>query len=125
MNVWEAKMATSSKLRVERRRAPRVIYRDLKIVYDGMADVVCERSPDLTTSGMFINTPRAYPIGAQIRLRFDLLRTGVIVQAVGDVRYCLPGIGIGVLFVNLPESARVAIERELEIIKKSAVTMKK
>ncbi len=100
-------MVTSTEMRVEQRRASRVLYRDLKIVYDGMADVVYERSPDLTTSGMFINTPRTYPTGAQIQLRFDLLRTGVIVQTLGDVRYCLPGIGIGVHFVDLlPTLAR-------------------
>jgi hypothetical protein len=118
-------MATLTKMQAEQRKASRVLYRDLKIVYDGMADVVGERSPDLSTSGMFINTPRAYPAGAQIRLRFELLRTGFIVHAQGDVRYCLPGIGIGVLFVNLPEPARIAIERELEIIKKSEVGIKK
>ena len=115
-------MATLTKMQAEQRKASRVLYRDLKIVYDGMADVVGERSPDLSTSGMFINTPRAYPAGAQIRLRFDLLRTGYIVRSQGEVRYCLPGIGIGVLFVNLPEPARAAIEKELEIIKKSGVT---
>ncbi|MGB9106133.1 MAG: PilZ domain-containing protein [Terriglobales bacterium] len=111
-------MVTSTEMRVEQRRASRVLYRDLKIVYDGMADVVYERSPDLTTSGMFINTPRTYPTGAQIGLRFDLLRTGVIVQTLGDVRYCLPGIGIGVHFVDLLPSSRAAIEKELEEIRK-------
>ena len=118
-------MVTSTKMQVEQRKAPRVIYRDLKIVYDGMTDLVDERSPDLSTSGIFINTAHPYPTGAQIRLRFDLLRTGFLVQAQGDVRYCQPGIGIGVLFVNLPEPARLAIERELEIIKKSEVGIKK
>ena len=118
-------MATLTKMRVERRQAPRVLYRDLKIVYDGIADLVDERSPDLSTSGIFINTPHPYPTGAQIRLRFDLLRTGVLVQALGDVRYCLPGIGIGVAFVNLPESTRADIEKELEILRKSEVRTKK
>jgi hypothetical protein len=112
-------MATSTETLVEQRQAPRVLYRDLKIIYDGMADIVDKRSPDLTTSGMFINTPRCYPPGAQLRLRFDLLRTGVIVQALGDVRYCLPGIGVGVHFVKLPEYARAAIAKELEEIRKS------
>lgn len=104
---------------VEQRQAPRVLYHNLKIVYDGIADAVEERSPDLSTSGMFINTPRAYPPGAQIRVRFELLRTGVFVQAQGGVRYCLPGIGIGVKFVNLTPFARTAIERELEQINTS------
>ena len=115
-------MATLTKMRVEQRRAPRVLYRDLKIAYDGMTDLVDERSPDLSTSGIFINTAHPYPTGAQIRLRFDLLRTGYIVRSQGEVRYCLPGIGIGVIFVNLPEPARAAIEKELKIIKKAGVT---
>ena len=117
-------MATLTKIVVEQRKAPRVLFHNLKIIYDGMTDIVDERSPDLSTSGMFINTPRAYPEGAQIRLRFDLLRTGYIVRAQGEVRYCLPGIGIGVQFANLPEPARAAIERELEIIKDGEVRMK-
>lgn len=111
-------MATLTETPVEQRQEKRVLYRDLKIVYDGIADIVYERSPDLTTSGMFINTPRSYPPGAQLKLRFDLLRTGVIVRVQGDVRYCLPGIGVGVHFVNLPEYARAAIEKELEEIRK-------
>ena len=118
-------MATLTKMRVEQRQAPRALYHDLKIVYDGITDIVDERSPDLSTSGMFINTPHSYPTGAQIRLRFDLLRTGVLVQALGDVRYCLPGIGIGVLFVNLPESTRADIEKELREIKNEEARMKK
>ena len=52
-------MATSTEILVEQRQAPRVLYRDLKVVYDGMTNVVDKRSPDLSASGMFINTPRA------------------------------------------------------------------
>jgi hypothetical protein len=118
-------MATLIKIPVEQRKSPRVLYHDLKIVYDGMTDVVDRRSPDLSTSGMIVNTAHPYPTGVQIRLRFDLLRTKVFVQAMGDVRYCLPGIGIGVLFVNLPESTRAAIEKELEEMENAEVGMKK
>lgn len=110
-------MATLTKIRVEQRQVPRILYHDLKIAYDGITEIVDARSPDLSTSGMFINTPHPYLTGAKIGLRFDLLRTGVFVQALGDVRYCVTGIGIGVQFVNLPEHARAAIERELEEIK--------
>jgi Tfp pilus assembly protein PilZ len=116
-------MATLTKIVVEQRTASRVLYRDLKIIYDGMTDIVDERLPDLSTSGMFINTPRSYPPGAQLQLRFDLLRTGINVEALGNVRYCLLGSGVGVQFVNLPEYARAAIEKELEILKKSEVTI--
>jgi hypothetical protein len=102
---------------VEQRQAPRLVYRDLKISYNGLTQTVSNRSPDLTPQGMFINTPRLFPPGALLKLRFDLVRTGVIVQALGDVRYWLPDTGVGVHFVNLPEYARAAIEKELEIMK--------
>lgn len=118
-------MATLPEILVEQRRARRVLYSDLKIICDGMSNVVVKRSPDLSTSGMFINTPHPYPPGAQLQLRFELLRTGVIVQVLGDVRYCLQGIGVGVQFVNLPESTSAAIEKELETIKNEELRIKK
>jgi PilZ domain len=111
-------MATVKHNAVDQRQAERIIYRDLRISYDGCIEVVDRRSPDLTPQGMFINTPRQFPVDAQLTLRFDLVRTGVIVQAVGRVRYCLPGVGVGVQFVDLSPSARAAIEKELEKISK-------
>ena len=111
-------MANSTEILVEQRQAPRVLFHDLKIIYDGLTDSVETRSPDLSTSGMFINTPRSYPPGAQLKLSFDLMRTGVIVRVLGEVCYCLYGVGVGVKFVNLPGHTRVAIERELEETKK-------
>lgn len=103
---------------VEHRATPRIFYRDLKITYNGCAEWVDTRSPDLSAKGMFINTPRMFPRGAQLTLQFELLRAGVLVRAVGEVRYCLVGLGIGVEFIHLPEYARAAIEMELEEMKK-------
>lgn len=99
---------------VEQRRAERVVYRDLKISYDGCTDAVAVRSPDLTAAGMFINTPRIFAKGAELRLRFDLVRTKAKVLARGRVCYCLSGVGVGVEFIGLADYARAAIEKELE-----------
>ena len=118
-------MATSTGTLVEQRQAPRVLFRDLKITYDGLTDSVDTRAPDLSISGMFINTPRFYPAGAQLKLKFDLVRTRVTVWALGEVCYCLYGVGIGVKFVNLPRHTRVAIERELEEMKKAEARSQK
>ncbi|MGZ4826402.1 MAG: PilZ domain-containing protein [Terriglobales bacterium] len=103
---------------VEQRAMPRIFYRDLKITYNRCAERVETRSPDLSPKGMFINTPRTFARGAQLTLQFELLRAGVMVHTVGEVRYCLVGVGIGVEFVHLPEYARAAIEMELEEMKK-------
>ena len=94
------------------------------IWYDGCTEAVPVRSPDLTPHGMFINTPRILAAGKELRIRFDLLRTGVIVHARGRVRYCLSGIGVGVEFFGLADYARVAIEKELETIAKEEVGRK-
>lgn len=103
-----------SPAQVERRRTIRILYRDLKVKYDGCTEWADARSPDLSTQGMFINTPHEFLTGAHLKLRFDLLRSGVCLQVVGEVRYCLPGMGVGVEFVNLPEYARAAIQEEVE-----------
>jgi Tfp pilus assembly protein PilZ len=111
-------VSAETQLEIERRRAIRIVYRDLKIMYDGVTDWVEVRSPDLTPDGMFINTSREFRQGAHMKLRFELLQTGAVIQVMGDVRYCLPGVGVGVEFVNLPGCARAAIEKELERMQK-------
>jgi PilZ domain len=111
-------MASVKHIQIDQRQAPRILYRDLKISYNGATEVVDRRSPDLTPQGMFINTPRDFPQGALLTLRFDLVQTGVIVQVVGEVRYCLPGVGVGVQFLDLAPSSRTAIEKELDDITK-------
>src|SRR6267143_711109 len=42
-----------------------------------------------------------------------LTKSNVEVQTRGEVRYCLPGIGIGVEFVGIRPEAVRAIEREI------------
>jgi hypothetical protein len=71
------------------------------------------RPPDLSLHGMFVNTSTHFPEGTIVNLRFRLTQSNLEVQTRGEVRYCLPGIGIGVEFVGLGAEAGRAIEREL------------
>ena len=87
-------------------------YRDLSIVYEGAGLDIPVRVPDISTQGMFINTTQRFPEGAVLRIRFRLSRTNFLVTARGEVRYCLPGVGIGVEFIALPGEAQRAIEEE-------------
>ena len=98
----------------EVRRAIRIQSHDLKIIYDGCTDWVDVRSPDISTTGAFINTPHAFPKGTKLKLRFELPGTGTRIQAVGEVRYCLPGVGAGVEFVDLHALARTAIQKYID-----------
>ncbi len=87
-------------------------YTNLCMTYEGWQEEILVRTPDLSASGMFINTPRFFPEGAVLNLVFRLARSGLEIHARGEVRYCLPGIGIGVEFLDLSDTARRAIEAE-------------
>ena len=96
------------------RREPRIQYvSDLCICYDGREFETPIRPPDISVHGMFVNTSTHFPEGAVVNLRFRLTRSNLQVQTRGEVRYCHPGIGVGVEFVGLEAEATRAIEREL------------
>ena len=97
----------------EKRTAVRHVFcRDLQIVYEGYGRDIALRTPNISTQGMFINTVQEFPLGAVLYVRFRLGRTVRVVHAKAEVRYCLPGVGIGVEFTDMSESARHAIEEE-------------
>ena len=69
----------------------------------------------VSTSGMFINTSRQYAEGAVLNLSFCLALSGLEVQARGEVRYSLPGVGIGVQFIDISKNAIHSIEQETRL----------
>jgi hypothetical protein len=88
---------------------------ELSMIYEGFAEDVSVRPPDLSPHGMFINTSEEYPEGAILKLRFRLARTGVLVHTRGEVRYCLKGVGIGVEFVEPTPETVDAIQAEISL----------
>jgi hypothetical protein len=86
----------------------------IEVRYEGCDDPVATRLPDISTGGMFINTPRSFPAGAVLDLRFRLELTGAEVRTRGEVRYCLPGVGVGVEFIDTPHQAVEAILAEMD-----------
>jgi hypothetical protein len=98
------------------RLAPRLpSLRDLSVDYEGFSEEVVTRPPDVSTRGMFINTSRNFPEGAVLNVRFRLALTGVEIRSRCEVRYCVPGLGVGVEFVDIsPEFVR-AIEKEVKL----------
>ena len=88
-------------------------HQDLSIVYEGSAESLPTRVPDLGPRGMFINTARHFPVGAVLKVAFRLTRSRHEVKARAEVRYCLAGVGIGVEFVDISPQDQRAIEEEL------------
>ena len=95
--------------------------RDLSVTYEGQSEDVASRPPDISTKGMFINTTRAFPEGAVLNVRFRLAVSGYEVSCRAEVRYCLPGAGVGVEFVDISRECVRAIEREIQIRTENAV----
>ena len=91
------------------------LFSELCLIYEGQSEEVPVLLPDLSAKGMFINTSRYFPLGAVLKIRFRLIRLDAVVQARGEVRYCLPGVGIGVEFLDISPEAIRAIEKELEL----------
>jgi PilZ domain len=97
------------------RLAPRVSsLRDLCVTYEGRSEDIALRPPDISTRGMFINTTHNFPEGAVLNVQFRLGHSGVQISTRAEVRYCLPGVGVGVEFVDIADDAVKAIEDEVE-----------
>src|SRR3954465_3242066 len=90
-------------------------YRDLAVNYEGYSEQIPVRIPDISIYGMFINTPHQFPNGAVLNVKFTLTRSNFEVQARSEVRYCLPGVGVGVEFIEISPEAQKAIEDELRV----------
>jgi hypothetical protein len=71
---------------------------------------------------MFLNTATLFPEGTVLKVQFRLANSNHRIDARCEVRYCLPGVGVGVEFVDLDAKDQEAIEAELGAIKKDGLT---
>jgi hypothetical protein len=102
------------------RLAPRVSsLRDLSVTYEGRSEDIALKPPDISTRGMFVNTKHNFPEGAVLNVQFRLGRSGVQISTRAEVRYCLPGVGVGIEFVDISPEAIKAIENEVDLGKRA------
>ena len=88
-------------------------FRDLTISYEGSHEEISVRVPDISVTGMFVTTGRYFPEGSVLKLSFKLARSNYPIEARGEVRYCLDGVGVGIQFTDLSDESKAAIEAEL------------
>ena len=98
---------------VERQATRYQQFRNLTIEYEGSEQAIQLRPPDLSARGMFINTSKTFPEGAVMKIRFTLARSGRKIRARAEVRYCLPGVGIGIEFIEISPADQRAIDSDL------------
>jgi hypothetical protein len=106
---------------ISTRNATRVSsLKELSVSYEGFSEEILTRPPDISTRGMFINTNRGFPEGAVLNVQFRLALSGIEVRTRCEVRYSLPGVGVGVEFVDIPPEGVQAIEKEIQMGKSLA-----
>jgi hypothetical protein len=108
-----------------RRGARAHCVREITVSREGDDELIRIKVPDLSITGMFITAAGTFPEGTVLNLKFSLAVTGVEVRTRCEVRYCHPGIGIGVEFIRLSPEAASAIERELSLSAKRSLRGKK
>ena len=91
-----------------------VMSRRLAPVFEGTTDGAPVLPPNLSTRGMFINTPDKLSVGSVLQLEFRLALTEIQVAVEAEVRHLVEGVGVGVEFVNLSPDAERSIEREIQ-----------
>lgn len=91
---------------------------DLSVLYEGRSEEMAERLPDVSPKGMFINTRQRFAVGAVLNLSFRLALSGAEIQTRCEVRYCQPGVGVGVEFIGITPEATRQIEAEVELCAK-------
>lgn len=93
----------------ERRRSKRVPFfceAELEGIDVARAEV---RLADISVDGAFVDARTVLPPGVVARLRFTIL--GKQVNATAEVRYSLPGMGMGLRFLDLSDDDRAAVAR--------------
>lgn len=95
----------------ERRNAKRVAFACEVECYNvgAGANPLNPRISDLSTTGAFVDSVMALPVGAVLKLKFDLPSLQVVVQA--EVVQSMPQFGMGVRFLDLTAVQRSAIQQ--------------
>ena len=108
-------MSPSQNKKPERLEWARVAsVRDLTLTYEGDTEAMALRQPDISPRGMFISTATRFPEGAVLKLTFRLSRSNRPMNIRAEVRYCLPGVGVGVEFIGIGSVDQKAIRDEVK-----------
>jgi hypothetical protein len=66
---------------------------------------------DVSVGGMFLNERDPFPAHSIVGLSFRLKPGGVLMACRGEVAYAIKDVGMGVMFKDLPDDVRAAIEQ--------------
>jgi len=99
--------------------------KDLALTYEGQSESVAVHPPDISPKGMFINTPVHFPEGSVLKVSFRLAHSNHRIETRCEVRYCMPGLGVGVEFIGIAAGDQEAISEEIQALHKKGRTGRK
>lgn len=92
-----------------KRRHPRVVLpKGMFVVWHGGDLQLFSRVKTLSMGGLFISTPNPSPVGAKLRLAFDVPGGNIKPEAI--VRNIIPGQGMGVEFTRIDLKDRILLK---------------
>lgn len=75
----------------------------------GREDIAVTR--DVSVGGMFLNDPSPFPKDSVVALAFRLSPTDPLLTCQGQVVYSLRGVGMGIMFTQVSEEIRQALDK--------------
>ena len=81
----------------------------LRCEASGREDVLVTR--DVSVGGMFVISKNPFPQDSEVTLSFRLKMEDPLIGCRGKVAYSLQGVGMGVMFSDLPEAGRQALQK--------------
>ena len=98
--------------RIDRRQSKRITYIcEVECETDG-AHRITTRVNDISLTGMFIDSMTSFAVGRVLKLKFRVKDR--LIETMGEVRYSMPQVGMGVRFINLNAEQRALLESLIE-----------
>ncbi|HEV3275258.1 MAG TPA: PilZ domain-containing protein [Terriglobia bacterium] len=82
---------------------------DVRCESFGLEEIFVSR--DVSTGGLFLNTPNPLVPGSQVELSFRVGPEGPEIECSGRVVYALLGVGMGIQFIDAKGEVAMALEK--------------
>ncbi|NWF76760.1 MAG: PilZ domain-containing protein [Nitrospirae bacterium] len=98
---------------VERRRYKRYAFHE-DIIIDGSKHCT---TMDISEGGLYVSAMQIFEKGNVIEITIPFGEQNITVKA--KVQYCQPGIGMGIMFIDLNEQQKMLIKKLIDRIKEN------
>ena len=98
--------------RIDRRVSKRITYIcEVECETDG-AHRITTRINDISMTGLFIDSMTSFAVGRVLKMKFRVKDR--LIETLGEVRYSMPQVGMGVRFINLNAEQTALLESLIE-----------